>query len=149
MFEVHNKNNRRCHWPGSALFIINFEHISSLFLMFQLLTLKKVNVTFIDSIHVLEWIKVYFEKLLFWISIESQVHPLQFSVAFYVETSHLICFANQMTGFSIKCNTGLKLVKGIIYIWLGSKYKFAAIFNSTQKELENYSKGFLSCTILW
>ena len=30
------------------------------------------------------------------------------SVAFHIETSHLICRANQMTGFYIKCNTGLK-----------------------------------------
>ena len=26
------------------------------------------------------------------------------------ETSHLFCSANQMTGFSMKCNTGLKWV---------------------------------------
>ena len=30
------------------------------------------------------------------------------SVAFYIETSHLFCSAKEMTGFYMKCNTGLK-----------------------------------------
>ena len=34
------------------------------------------------------------------------VSPFQTSVAFYRETSHLICSANQMTGFYMTCNTG-------------------------------------------
>ena len=29
-------------------------------------------------------------------------------VAFHIETSHLICSANQMTNFFMKCNAGLK-----------------------------------------
>ena len=29
---------------------------------------------------------------------------------FQIETSHLICTANQLTGFYMKCNTGLKWV---------------------------------------
>ena len=32
-------------------------------------------------------------------------------VAFHMETSHLICCANQLTGFHIECNSGLKSVK--------------------------------------
>ena len=32
------------------------------------------------------------------------------SVAFHIETSHLICIANQMTDFNMKCITGLKWV---------------------------------------
>ena len=36
--------------------------------------------------------------------------PFQLSVAFYIETSHWICSVNQMTGFYMKCNTGLKCV---------------------------------------
>ena len=32
------------------------------------------------------------------------------SVAFHIETSHLIFLPNQMTGFYMKCNTGLKWV---------------------------------------
>ena len=38
------------------------------------------------------------------------VNPFQPSVAFHIETSHLISKANQMTGFYVKCNTGLKWV---------------------------------------
>ena len=37
-------------------------------------------------------------------------NPSQPSVAFHSETSHLIYTANQMTGFFIKCNSGLKWV---------------------------------------
>ena len=38
MFKVNNKNNR---WRRSGVFIVNFEHISHLFLVFILLTLNK------------------------------------------------------------------------------------------------------------
>ena len=42
-------------------------------------------------------------------------HPLtisvQFSVAFHIETSQLICNADQMTVFYVKLNTGLRWVK--------------------------------------
>ena len=31
--------------------------------------------------------------------------------AFHIGTSHLICSANQVTGFCMKCNPGLKWVK--------------------------------------
>ena len=34
-------------------------------------------------------------------------NPFQPIVAFHIETSHLICIANQMTGFYMKYNTGL------------------------------------------
>ena len=36
------------------------------------------------------------------------LNAFYFSVAFHVETNHLICGANQMTGFYMKCNTELK-----------------------------------------
>ena len=36
--------------------------------------------------------------------------PFQSSFAFHIEISHLICNANQMTGFCVKCNTGLQWV---------------------------------------
>ena len=42
--------------------------------------------------------------------IETEFTSFIFSVAFHIETSHLICIANQMTGFYMKCNTGLKSV---------------------------------------
>ena len=37
------------------------------------------------------------------------LNPFQLSVALNIETSHLIWKAEQMTGFYMKCNTGLKL----------------------------------------
>ena len=39
------------------------------------------------------------------------VNPLQPSFLFYLETSHLICTGNQVTGFFMKCNAGLKWIK--------------------------------------
>ena len=39
MFEVNNKDTERHHWGGSGVFIVNFEHISYLVLLFLLLTL--------------------------------------------------------------------------------------------------------------
>ena len=33
---------------------------------------------------------------------------------FGIETSHLICTANHMIGFYMKCNTGLKWIKRMI-----------------------------------
>ena len=35
------------------------------------------------------------------------------SVAFHIETSHLICTANQMTGFYMKCTTRLEWYKWV------------------------------------
>ena len=55
-FKVNNRNSRticeicskltmktqeRCHWRRSGVFIVNFEHISHLILVFLLLTLSK------------------------------------------------------------------------------------------------------------
>ena len=37
-------------------------------------------------------------------------NPFQPSVAFHVETSYLFCCAKQVTGFYMKCSTGLTLV---------------------------------------
>ena len=34
------------------------------------------------------------------------------SVSFHIETNHLVYNANQMIGFYMKCNAGLKRVKG-------------------------------------
>ena len=41
------------------------------------------------------------------------INPFQPSVAFHIETSRLFCSAKQMTGSYMKCNTGLKWVKGL------------------------------------
>ena len=45
----------------------------------------------------------------------SEVNPFQPNVAFYIESSHLICSPNQMTGFYKKCNAGLKWVKSLFF----------------------------------
>ena len=39
------------------------------------------------------------------------LNPFQPSVAVHIKTSHLFCRSKQMTGFYMKCNTGLKGVK--------------------------------------
>ena len=44
------------------------------------------------------------------------VLTLQPSVAFHIEISHLICQANQMTGFYMKCSTGLIWVR-VMILW--------------------------------
>ena len=41
---------------------------------------------------------------------QNHFNPFQPSVAFHIETSHLICIANQMTGSYMECNTGLEWV---------------------------------------
>ena len=38
-------------------------------------------------------------------------NPFQPSIAFHIETSHFISAANQITGFYMKCKTGMKWVK--------------------------------------
>ena len=45
------------------------------------------------------------------------LNPFQPSVAFQIETSHLICSANQVTGFYMKCNTGLKLFNLLFFFY--------------------------------
>ena len=42
-----------------------------------------------------------------------RVNSFQPSNAFHIEISHLICHANQMTGFYMKCNTCLKWVDAL------------------------------------
>ena len=42
-------------------------------------------------------------------------NPIQPGVAFHIETSHLICIANQMTGVYMKCSMG----------WNGLRYFLA------------------------
>ena len=45
----------------------------------------------------------------------TDINQFQTSVSFHMETIHLICSGNQMTGFYIKYNDGLKWVN-IFYI---------------------------------
>ena len=48
------------------------------------------------------------------------VNPFQPSAKFHIETSHLTYTANQMTGFYVECNTGLKWVKRLsaVLLWM-------------------------------
>ena len=39
------------------------------------------------------------------------LNPFQSSAGFHIETSHLICIANQVTGFYMKCSPELKWFK--------------------------------------
>ena len=43
--------------------------------------------------------------------ITNVINQFQPSVGFHIETSHLKCTSNQMTGFYMKCNTWLKWVE--------------------------------------
>ena len=58
----------------------------------------------------INWMVSMLEKHLMW---KRSINSFQPSVALHIETSHLVCPANQMTGFYMKCNTGLKWVKMI------------------------------------
>ena len=40
MFKVNSKDTKRRHWRRSGVFIVNFEHITHLALVFLLLTLN-------------------------------------------------------------------------------------------------------------
>ena len=47
-------------------------------------------------------------------------HP---TVAFHIETSHLICSVNQVTCFNMKCNTWLRWVKTFSWIMFRALYQ--------------------------
>ena len=51
------------------------------------------------------------KKKIFFPEKPKEFNPFHPSVTFDAETSHLICIADQMIGFYMKCNTGLKWVK--------------------------------------
>ena len=56
-------------------------------------------------------------------------NQFQPSDAFHIENSHLIFTANQMTGFYMKCNTGLK--------WVNKKM-FPYICNNIEKSIKSW-----------
>ena len=65
--------------------------------------------------HVLHFEKIYLQELLK-TEICLKLHMLnsfQPSVAFQMETSHLVCEAKQVTGFYIKRSTNLKWLKNL------------------------------------
>ena len=44
-----------------------------------------------------------------------KINPFQPSIAFHIETGHLICSANQLTGFYMKYNNWLEWVNVLNY----------------------------------
>ena len=65
-------------------------------------------------------------KLHYW-STMNFISPFHPRVAFHIETSHLICNANQMTGSCIECNSGLKGIDGLyshVYILWNFKLRW-------------------------
>ena len=102
------KTPERRQWRRSGVFIVNFEHISHLVLVFLLLPLSR-------QIPAGKYEKRTSSS--FWVNLEFSVnficllYPFQRIVVFYIETSYLICITNQMTGFYMKCNTGLKFIE--------------------------------------
>ena len=74
------------------------------------------------SCHHIEPVNWFAEQINWLVSIWWQlypgyINPFKHSVPFHIETSHLICKANQMTGFFMKCNAGLKWVN-LIFLFL-------------------------------
>ena len=66
---------------------------------------------------------------------EMRLYSFQPSLAFYIETSHLIYTANQMTSFYMKCSTGLKWVKGYNKSKLQIYSKINTIENKTGQNI--------------
>ena len=67
-----------------------------------------------------------------------KVYQFQLRVEFHIKTSHLICSTNQMAGFYMKCNTGLKWVNEI------ANSKLKVIF----KKLD-ISVRYILCKTYW
>ena len=80
-------------------------------------------------------------KFVFWTqsNIYDAFNQFQPSVAFDRETSHLICKANEMTGFYIKCNNGLQWVNLKFNGY--SKQKFFKIYFNSFKYVNWINKG--------
>ena len=73
-------------------------------LNFQLQVYLKACVTFLLPPGIKGLIILHSAKVI------STFNPLTLSVAFHIETSHLICNPNGMTGFCMESNTGVKWV---------------------------------------
>ena len=61
------------------------------------------------------------------------------SVAIQVKTSHLICSANQMTGFYVKCNIGLKWVNLTTLFITLNKYLLSGITFTCTSETQKFN----------
>ena len=65
------------------------------------------------------------------------INPFQPSVAFHMETSHLISIANQMTGFYIECNW-INLVKWINLVFLLSLWACICLLGMSVYEINEF-----------
>ena len=88
MFKVNNKDTRTtpCFTPCYSVSIVNFEQV------------------------IAGWVKGLDQM-----ELGKRFHNLlalltYFSPVFHIEIIHFICSANQITGFYMKCSTGLKQV---------------------------------------
>ena len=80
--------------------------------LFMLLVLR------VSCVFLRKFKSCFFQSL--WIDSNYRVELTKPSVAIHIETSHLICWAIQMTGFYMKCNTDeLKWVNNglILFCW--------------------------------
>ena len=73
------------------------------------------------------------------------------NVAFHIKTSHLICIANQMTGFYMKYDTSLKCVKkkhlkSCLLVTAVGRYKFYIIKKLTNHSYFKYIVQYLYIT---
>ena len=99
---------------------------------------------------------VFINMLLYWDqscsdTIIVHFNPFQFSVAFHIETSQLICAANQMIVFYMKCNSGMNWVNHFFCLakpkaselkrwWLYGNYKSIKCSKLTIITLEQSAK---------
>ena len=75
-----------------------------------------------NNVSVWETFRIFYEALeiIFHVneSWNEWVNPFPLLAACHMETSHLICTANQMTGFYMKCNNWWKWVNFIVLLWV-------------------------------
>ena len=65
------------------------------------------------------------------------LNPFQPSVAFHIETSHLICNVILTIGFYMRCNTGLKWIKLFKFWFQFSKNETLMLMNSGVSEIRD------------
>ena len=95
---LNHKNLRSCD-NGNLSKLIQIYHERSFDINFD------VGIYNVESNTPSDLLKKSYISALFKPSNINLFHP---SVAFHIETNHLICTANQITVFYLKCNTSLK-----------------------------------------
>ena len=101
----------QCRCEFCFLLIIIFT-VSSLFPQFIYIHFQTVN----NKVSRLQVVNLLFHTHVTGFLELTRLNPFQPSVTFNIETSHLICSANQMTSFYMKCNIGLKWVQKVMAI---------------------------------